>query len=96
MAAHTLDIVSRIAASVFGGYIFTWGVTVFGIAALVALGVDFHDAEMGIFMLALLVFLGMFLWSFAASSVLRVWLVLAGGGTAMIGAGMAMQRMLLG
>jgi hypothetical protein len=87
---------SRIAAAIFGGYIFAWGVTVFGIAALVALGVDFHDAEMGIFMLALLVFLGTFLWSFAASSVLRVWLVLAGGGAAMIGAGMALQRMLLG
>jgi hypothetical protein len=86
----------RIAAAVFGGYLFTWGVTVFGIAGLVALGVDFHEAETGMLILAILVFLGMFLWSFAASSVLRVWLVLAGGGTAMIGAGMALQRMLLG
>ena len=46
--------------------------------------------------LALLVFVAMFLWAFAASSVLRVWLVLAGGGAAMIGAGMALQRMILG
>ncbi|MGV3742043.1 MAG: iron uptake protein [Burkholderiaceae bacterium] len=92
MTAH----LSRIAAAVFGGYLFTWGVTVFGIAGLVALGVDFHEAETGMFMLALLVFLAMFLWAFAASSVLRVWLVLAGGGAAMIGAGMALQRMILG
>jgi hypothetical protein len=87
---------SRIAAAILGGYLFAWGVTISGIAGLVALGVDFHEAETGMFMLALLVFLGMFLWAFAASSVLRVWLVLAGGGTAMIGAGMALQRMLLG
>lgn len=96
MAAHTLNIVSRTAASVFGGYLFTWGVTVFGITALVALGVDFHEAETGMLILAILVFLGMFLWAFAASSVLRVWLVLAGGGAAMIGAGMALQRTILG
>ncbi len=96
MAAHTINIISRSAAAIFGGYLFAWGVTVFGIAGLVALGVDFHDAETGMFMLALLVFLGMFLWTFAASSVLRVWLVLAGGGAAMIGAGLALQSLILG
>ena len=96
MAAHTLNIISRSAAAIFGGYLFTWGVTVLGIAGLVALGVEFHDAEMGMFMLGILTFLGMFLWAFAASSVMRVWLVLAGGGAAMIGIGMALQRMILG
>jgi hypothetical protein len=86
----------RITAAILGGYLFTWGLTVFGIAALVALGVDFHEAETGMLILAVLVFLGMFLWAFAASSVLHVWLVLAGGGAAMIGAGMALQRTILG
>lgn len=96
MAAHTLTIVSRTTAAVFGGYLFTWGLTVLGIAGLVALGVDFHDAETGMFMLAILVFLGMFLWAFAASSALRVWLVLAGGGAAMIGLGLALQGLIPG
>lgn len=96
MAVHTFTIISRFAASLFGGYLFAWGVTVFGIAGLVALGVDFHEAETGMFMLAILVFLAMFLWSFAASSLLRVWLVLVGGGAAMIGLGLALQRALIG
>lgn len=38
-----------------------------GVAALVGLGVDYEDAEMGVLMLAFLVFLGLFLWSFAAA-----------------------------
>lgn len=96
MVTNTFNAVSRTAAAIFGGYLFAWGVTVFGIAGLVALGVDFHEAETGMFMLAILVFLTMFLWTFAASSVLRVWLVLAGGGAAMIGAGMALQGLILG
>lgn len=87
---------SRIAAALFGGYAFTWGFTVLGIAGLVALGVDFHEAETGVLLLAFLVFLGMFLWAFAASSLLRVWAVLAGGGAAMTVLAWALQRTLLG
>jgi hypothetical protein len=44
----------------------------------VALGVDFHEAETGVLMLAFLVFLYMFLWAFVAKSLVRVWAVLAG------------------
>lgn len=96
MAVHTFTIISRIAASLFGGYAFTWGFTVLGIAGLVALGVDFHEAETGMYMLALLVFLGMFLWTFATTSLLRVWAVLAGGGAAMTGVAWVLQRTLIG
>lgn len=71
---------SRIAAALFGGYAFTWGFAALGIAGLVALGVEFHEAETGVLMLTFLVFLCMFLWSFAARSLVRVWAVLAGGG----------------
>ena len=46
---------SRIAAALFGGYAFTWGFTVLGIASLVALGVGFHEAETGVLILAFLV-----------------------------------------
>lgn len=96
MTAHTLNIVFRIAASLLGGYVFTWGLTVLGIAGLVALGVDFHNAEIGLYMLALLVFLGMFLCAFAAASLVRVWTVLAGGGGLMTAAAWMLQRTLLG
>jgi hypothetical protein len=96
MAVHTFIIISRIVASLFGGYTFTWGFTVLGIAGLVVLGVDFHEAETGMYMLALLVFLGVFLWTFATTSLLRVWAVLVGGGTAMAGVAWALQRTLIG
>jgi hypothetical protein len=72
------------------------GVSVFGIAALVALGVDFHEAETGVLIIAFLVFLGMFLWAFAASSLLRVWAVMAGGGIVMTVMAWALQRALIG
>lgn len=95
MDATTLTTVFRSAAAVFGSYLFAWGVSVCGIAGLVALGVDFHEAEIGMLMLAILAFLVMFLWSFATSSLLRVCLVLGGGGAAMLGLGLAVQDMLI-
>ncbi len=88
-------ITARVTAGVFGSYAFTWGFAAAGIAALVGLGVDYHDAEMGVLMLAFLVFLGLFLWSFAAASLLRVWAVLAGGAALMFTAAWAIQRALL-
>ena len=63
-----MNIASRIAAGVLGGYAFTWG---------------------------FIVFLVVFLWAFAARSVLRVWGVLAGGGALMAGAAWLVQRALL-
>jgi hypothetical protein len=87
---------SRIAAAAFGGYAFTWGFTTLGIAGLVALGVEYHDAEAGTLILAFLVFLGMFLWAFAAASLVRVWVVMAVGTIVMIGAGLALQQALIG
>lgn len=87
---------SRIGAALLGGYAFTWGFAALGIVVLVGLGADFHDAETGILLLALLVFLALFLWSFAVASVVRVWAVLAGGGAIMTAAAWALQRVLLG
>jgi hypothetical protein len=45
--------------------------------------------------LGFIVFLVAFLWAFAARSVARVWLVLAGGGALMAGAAWLLQRALL-
>lgn len=86
---------NRIAASLVGGYAFTWGFTALGIAGLVALGVDFHEAETGVLLVAFLVFLSIFLWAFATASVLRVWVLLGGGGLLLTTAAWALQRALL-
>lgn len=90
--AHVL---ARIAAAVFGGYAFSWGLVAFGMAGLFALGMPFHDAEHLTAMLAMLVYLAVFLWAFAARSLPRVWLVLAGGGALMAGAASLLQATLV-
>lgn len=86
---------SRIGAALLGGYAFTWGFASLGIAALVAFGVDFHEAETGVMLLAFLLFTGLFLWAYAAASLARVWAVLAGGGALMTAAAWLLQRALL-
>jgi hypothetical protein len=78
-------IVSRIVASVAGGWAFTWGFVTLGIALLVAGGMGYHDAQTLMFLLAFLVYLVFFLWAFSEASLKRVWLVLAGGAAAMSG-----------
>lgn len=90
----TAHVLGRIAASLLGGYAFTWGITTLGITGLVALGVDYHEAHTVLMLLAFLFFLGAFLWAFAARSLARVWLVLAGGGLAMTAAAWALQNRL--
>lgn len=95
MTVSKLNIASRIAASLIGGYAFIWGFIAFGIAALVAMNVDFHEAETGMQMLAFLAFLAVFLWAFATASLVRLWLVLAGGGISMTVAAWAIQRAIL-
>ncbi len=84
MISHTaLQTTNRVIAAIFGGYAFTWGLSALGITAMVTLGIDFHEAETGMTLVAFLVFLGLFLWTFASASMLRVWLILAGGAALM-------------
>ena len=94
-AAYRWHLVSRISAAVLGGYAFTWGLMALGTAALFAAGMEFHDAEHLSAILGFLVFLGLFLWAFAAQSLWRVWLVLAGGGGLMAAAASLVQRSLV-
>ena len=89
------EVTARVTAGIVGSYAFTWGFAAAGIAALVGLGVDYHDAEMGVLMLAFLVFLGLFLWSFAAARIAHVWAVLAGGSVLLFTAAWAIQRAVL-
>lgn len=98
MAALTssrLHVVSRTAAAILGGYAFTWGVIAFGTALLVAAGMEFHDAEHLSAIIGFLVFLVAFLLAFAARSLSRVWLVLAGGGALLAGAASLIQQQIV-
>jgi hypothetical protein len=78
-----VNVVSRIAAAVLGGYAFVWGFTTLLIAVALGQRLPYGDAQTTAYLLAFLVFLGVFLWSFAARRVVVVWTVLAGGGAAM-------------
>jgi len=93
MTRRQLQIVSRVAASVLGGWSFTWGFVVLGIALLLAAGMPYADAQTLLYLLAFLVFLAAFCWSFAAASATRVWAVLLGGGGAMTTLGWWLARL---
>jgi hypothetical protein len=89
------EITARVAAGIGGSYAFTWGFAAAGVAGLVALGVDYHEAEMGMVMLALLLFPGLLLGCFAARRIGWVWVGLSGGALLLFGAAGAIQRALL-
>ncbi len=78
-------ITSRVAASLIGGYAFTWGFVVLGVVLLLLGGMTYHEAETLAYLLAFLVFLTVFCWAFAAARVAHVWGLLVGGGAAMTG-----------
>jgi hypothetical protein len=90
---HTrLHIVSRVAASLLGTYLFVWGGTLLGISLLLAAGMAYGEARTVAYLLAFLVFLFCFCWAFAAASLTRVWSVLGGGGAAMTAAAWFMSQ----
>ena len=86
------NVLSRIAAAVFGGYAFVWGFTTLLIAVALTIRLPYGDAQTTAYLLAFLVFLGAFLWAFAARRVAVVWGVLAGGGGAMTGLAWLLTR----
>jgi hypothetical protein len=90
-----LLVASRIAAAVFGGWAFVWGLTSLGIVLLVAAGMSYTEAQTLLYLLAFLVLLALFCWAFAAASVARVWCVLAGGAASMTLAAWAIARMMV-
>ncbi|WP_341707583.1 hypothetical protein [Halopseudomonas sp.] len=88
-------IVSRVLAAVLGVYAFIWGVVTLGMVALSAIGVEFHSAEQSMLMLGLLLYVALFIWVFAANSLLRIWLVLGLGAALMLSAAWLLQPLLL-
>ena len=87
--------VLRILAATVGAYLFCWGFIALTLAATYAAGLSFHDAEHLSAMLGMLVYLGLFLWCFAARSTGKVWVVLLGGAGLMTGAAALVQRALV-
>lgn len=93
-ALRALPLLSRIAAATAGGYAFCWGFIALGLSAFYALGMPFHDAEHLSAILGLLLFLVIFLWAFAATSVVKTWAVLLTGAVVMTGAAELIKRAL--
>lgn len=90
-----LQLLSRIAAAILGGYAFCWGFIALAHSGLYALGMSFHDAEHLSAILGVLLFLVVFLWAFAARRVGVCWAVLLASGGVMTGAAALIQRALL-
>ncbi|MFZ6640143.1 iron uptake protein [Undibacterium sp. TC4M20W] len=94
-APARLVLAHRFVVAILGAYIFSWGFITLGMAGLFALGMSFHDAEHLSSMLVFLVYLGAFLWAFIAKSMLRLWLLLGGGGALMAVCASALQHTLV-
>ncbi len=90
-----VSVINRVSAALFGGYAFTWGFTALFIAGSVGLGIDFHEAETAAMLLAFIVYLGLFIWAFAAANLYRVWKVLGGGAVFMVAAAWGLQHYLV-
>lgn len=85
-------VAARVVASLLGGYVFVWGFIALGMAGLFALGMPFHDTEHLCAILGFLLYAVVFMWAFAARSLLRVWLLLFGGGAVMAALGSLIQH----
>lgn len=86
------QILSRVLVGLAGVYAFVWGFATLGITLLVVSGMGYEEAWKLVMLLAFLVFLGLFCWTFAAASLTRVWIVLLGGGGTMTLAGWLLLR----
>lgn len=94
-ATPRLPLLLRIAAAVFGGYVFAWGMIALAISVLYGVGMAFHDAEHLASLVALLVYVATFCWTFVTRSLLRAWIVLAGGGAVMAIAASFVQHLIV-
>jgi hypothetical protein len=74
---------------------FTWGFVALGVAGLATLGMDYHESEKGLMLLAFVVFLTLFLWAFASARPARALVLLGAGAAGMTAAAWALQRAVL-
>ena len=90
-----LSWIHRITLSILGAYALTWGLSTLAVVALVASGVGFHEAEHGVLIAAFLFYLAVFLWSFAAPRLSRVWFAVGGGAAVSMGIALFWQHQLM-
>lgn len=88
------NIASRVGAGVLGSYAFTWGFITLASAGLLAAGLEFHEGTNLAAMLGFLVYVAALCFAFIASSLTRVWSLLAGGGALMTFVGWWLARSL--
>jgi hypothetical protein len=88
-------LVARIAAAVFGGYGFAWGLVAACTSLAVAAGMGFHDAEFLSSLVGVLAYLVALVWAIAARRLWPVWTVLVAGGAVLAGVGSAVQAALV-
>jgi hypothetical protein len=89
---NVATVLPRIGAALVGGYALAWGFVTLTICGLVASGVDYDDAWMLAMMLAFLLYLAAFLWSFTTRSAWVAWLVLLGAGALMTATALVLAR----
>ncbi len=90
-----VHVAARISAATLGSYTLVWGFVALGVVLAVAAGMPYAEAQNLLYLLAFPLLLGCFCWAFAAASLARVWMALAGGGVLMTGAAWLMSRALL-
>ncbi|MBP6899257.1 MAG: iron uptake protein [Burkholderiaceae bacterium] len=86
---------ARLAGVLLASFGFVWGLVALGVAGLTALGVDYHEAEVAMMLLAVAVLLPLFLCGFASPRQGRVMALLTGGAALMAAAAWLLQRALL-
>ncbi len=77
------------------GYVFTWGFITLGVTGLVFIGIDFHTAEISLYMLAFIIYTIIFLWFFTFKKLWYAGVVFLSCGLLMTLAGYSLQNFLL-
>ncbi|MEM1436427.1 MAG: iron uptake protein [Pseudomonadota bacterium] len=89
---HRLQVIARVLTGVVGVWAFTWAFAAFGVAALYALGMDFHQAEGTLYVVGFLLFLCLFLWTFATRHLAAVAVCLLAGTALLTAAAWLIQQ----
>ncbi|WP_347302718.1 hypothetical protein V5740_12030 [Croceibacterium sp. TMG7-5b_MA50] len=84
--ARSATVLSRFGAAIIGGYLFAYGLTAAITLAGFAAGLPFFEAQTLAWLMSFLLYGAAVLWAFAEPRLPVVWLVLGGGGCAMVAA----------
>jgi hypothetical protein len=82
-SSSIIEISSRVCASIFGAYLFVFGLTSLGIACGTLAGIDYHEMQLFFYLIAFLIYLAIFFSAYVVRSLKILWCVLAGGGISM-------------